>query len=187
LSLTELVNEPFALLLELERRARVAIAARKGSEAEVAEWIGVSFRLGAEQFVTARAGVREVLSAPEHITRIPGSKPWLRGLANVRGQLLTIVDLNAFLGSGSTPTDRKARMLLLASREVPTAVLVDEVLGFRRFASSDFSEQAPTTQIRVEQYLTGVWTSGDETYPLFDFGRLLADPNFLNAGALQAG
>jgi twitching motility protein PilI len=187
LSLKTYVNEPFALLLELERRAKEAIASGKGREEAVEDWIGVAFRLGSERFVTARAGVREVLTAPDQITRIPGSKSWLRGIANVRGQLLTIVDLNAFLGSGSTAIDRKARMLMLASRDVPSAVLVDEVLGFRRFAAHEFSEQVPATQIRVEHYLAGVWTHGDESYPLFDLGRLLADPNFLNAGALKAG
>lgn len=187
MSLRELIDEPFRLLLELERRAKEAIARRQGSREAVEEWIGVAFRLGSERFLTARADVREVLPAPEQITRVPGSKPWLRGIANVRGQLLTIADLKAFLGAGPTPADRRARMLLLASREVPTAVLVDEVLGFRRFAASDFSDEPPVTNIRCERYLAGCWRRDEDSYPLFAMGRLLEDSNFLNAGALKAG
>lgn len=187
MSLRDFIDEPFALLLEIERRAKEAVAARQGQNEAVEEWIGVAFRLGSENFVTARAHVREVLPAPEQITRVPGSKPWLRGIANVRGQLLTIVDLKAFLGAGPTHADRRARLLLLASREVPTAIVVDEVLGFRRFAASDFKDNSPVTSIRCEHYLAGHWRRGHDSYPLFDMVRLLEDPGFLNAGALKAG
>ena len=187
MSLQDLISEPFDLLLELERRARDAISARRGRDVATEEWIGVAFRIGPQAFVTARAGVREVLPAPEQLTRIPGSKPWLRGIANVRGQLLTIADLKAYLGAGQTHADRKARILLIASREIPSALLVDEVLGFRRFAVNDFSVESADSEIRCQQYLAGTWTSGAEAYPLFDVGRLLEDPNFLNAGALKAG
>jgi twitching motility protein PilI len=186
LSLKELIDNPFALLLEIERRAKQADSrgAAKGDTAD--DWIGVAFRLGSERFVTARSDVREVLPAPEQVTRIPGAKAWLRGIANVRGQLLTIVDLKAFLGAGPAHTDRKARMLLLASRDVPSAVIVDEVLGFRRFAETDFSEPVPVTEVRCDHYLVGTYRRDRDTYPVFDLGRLLGDPGFLSAGVLKA-
>ena len=186
MSLQALTGEPFKLLLAIEQRARDAIAKRQGAGAAVEEWIGVAFRLGNERFVTARADVREVLPLPEQQARVPGAKPWLRGIANVRGQLLTIVDLKAFLGSGPMHADRKARMLMLASREVPTAVIVDEVLGFRRFATADFNEASPVTDVRCEHYLAGSFRREAESFPLFDMQRLLKDPSFLNAGALKA-
>jgi len=187
LSLAERLSDPFAVLLELEQKAKDAIARARGNDEVAEEWIGVAVRLASEQFVAARADVREVLPVPEQITRIPGAKPWLRGIANVRGQLLTIVDLKAFLGAGPTHADRKARMLVLASREVPSGVIVDEVLGFRRFARSDFGEQAPPTKVRCEQYLVGTYTREGDSYPLFDLGRLLDDQSFLSAGTLKAG
>ena len=186
MSLRELISEPFRLLLEIENRAKEAVSRGKDATESAAEWIGVAFRLGAEQFVTARADVREVLPLPEQLTRVPGSKTWLRGIANVRGQLLTIVDLRAFLGGGTIHADRKARMLVIASREVPSAVIVDEVLGFRRFADTDFDEHTPVTDIRCEHYLVGQYERDPERYPLFDLGRLLEDPSFLNAGQLKA-
>ena len=186
MSLQALIAEPFKLLLAIEQRARDAIAKRQGAGAAVEEWIGVAFRLGNERFVTARADVREVLPLPEILTRVPGAKPWLRGIANVRGQLLTIVDLKAFLGAGPMHPDRKARVLMLASREVPTAIIVDEVLGFRRFATADFNEACPVTDIRCEHYLAGSYRREADSFPLFDVQRLLKDPSFLNAGALKA-
>jgi twitching motility protein PilI len=186
LSLQELIDEPFALLLEIERRAKEANARGAGNDEAAEEWIGVAFRLGPERFVTARSDVREVLPMPSQITRIPGAKSWLRGIANVRGQLLTIVDLKAFLGAGPAHTDRKARILMLASREVPSAVVVDEVLGFRRFGDSDFSEPVPVTEVRCDHYLVGTYRRDGDAFPCFDLGRLLDDPSFLNAGMSHA-
>ena len=72
MNLQSLAERPFDLLLELEQRARAAIAAREGAPAAADEWVGIGFRIGAERFVTTRGDVREVLPVPEHVTRVPG-------------------------------------------------------------------------------------------------------------------
>ena len=119
---------------------------------------------------------------PDQITRVPGAKAWLRGIANVRGQLLTVVDLRAFLGAGSSMLDRRARLLLVASRDVPTGLIVDEVLGFRRFRDAEYSAETPATVTRCEHYLSGGYRRGAETWPRFSLTRLLEDDQFLTAG-----
>lgn len=187
MSLGTFSAEPFELLLELERRAHAAIARREGGDREAAEWVGVAFRLGAESFVAARSDVREVLPVPEQMTRVPGAKSWLRGISNVRGQLLTIVDLKAFLGGGSSMPDRHSRVLALASREVSTGLMVDEVLGFRRFTENDYRPEAPATVTRCEGYLDGGYRRGSEVWPRFSLSKLLEDELFLNAGEVAAG
>jgi twitching motility protein PilI len=123
-----------------------------------------------------------VLPVPEQVTRVPGAKPWLRGIANLRGQLLTVVDLKAFLGGGSAGAERQARILIVASREVPTGLIVDEVVGFRRFGSTDFRDETPAAVIRCEHYLEGCYRRGSEVWPRFSFLKLLADQQFLTAG-----
>lgn len=182
MSTVTLPDNPFDLLLALEQRARDAIAARGGAGDATDEWVGIGFRIGAESFVCARTGVREVIPVPEHLTRVPGAKAWLRGVANVRGQLLTVVDLRAFLGAGSSAPDRRARLLLVASRDVPTGLVVDEVLGFRRFSESEHSDAPPATVTRCEHYLSGGYRRGAETWPLFSIDKLLRDDQFLAAG-----
>lgn len=186
MSLRELARNPFELLLELERRAKAASASQRGAKAATEEWIGIGFRLGAESFVAPRGDVREVLPVPEQLTRVPGAKPWLRGIANVRGQLLTVVDLKSFLGAGRTQTDRQTRVLHLSGRDLSTAVMVDEVLGFRRFGADEYRREAPATVIRCESYLAGGYRRGSESWPLFSLSRLLEDDLFLRAGERAA-
>jgi hypothetical protein len=100
-SLRTLQRAPFDLLRELERRSMAAAAGIGAGGGTVEEWVGVGFRVGDEQFVMARDEIREVLMVPPAVTRVPGAKPWLKGLANVRGHLLPLADLREFLGAGA--------------------------------------------------------------------------------------
>lgn len=182
MNLQALASQPFELLIELERRARAAIAAREGAPEAADEWVGIGFRLGAERFVASRGDVREVLPIPDQITRVPGAKAWLRGIANLRGQLLTVVDLKSFFGAGAPSADRQARVLVVASRDVPTGLIVDEVVGFRRFAADDYRDETPPGVIRCEHYLQGSYRRASEVWPRFSLPKLLEDPLFLTAG-----
>jgi twitching motility protein PilI len=117
------------------------------------------------------------------VTRVPGAKLWIRGLSNVRGQLLPIVDLRAFLGSGTTSVTRATRVLIANHRESPAGLVVDEVMGFRRFAESEFSTELPPTLIRCERYLAGAFKRGAEVWPVFSNRSLLESQQFLQAAA----
>src|SRR5262245_60979950 len=129
--LKSLRDRPFELLAELERRGR-AVSAQLGQDNVAGrEWVGVALRLAGELFLVAREETREVLSVPGTLTRVPGAKSWIKGLANVRGQLLPIVDLRQFLGSGVEPMTRNTRIIGVKRREIPAGVDVVEVMLLR--------------------------------------------------------
>lgn len=179
LALRDLRDNPFELLAALERRGRTATATPE--EAAAREWVGVALRMAGELYLIAREETREVLSVPTQITRVPGAKAWIRGLANVHGGLLPIIDLRQYLGSGQTPQTRNTRIIVVNHREVPAGLLVDEVLGFRRFADSEFSGAAPPTIVRCEQYLAGAFRRGQEQWPVLSLRLLVENPGFLDA------
>ena len=120
-----------------------------------AEWVGVGFRIGEEHFVASREQVREVLMLPESVTRVPGAKRWLLGIANLRGHLLPLIDVKLLLGGGRTTLRRGTRVISVNHREVPAGVIVDEVHGFRRFMDHEFAEQAAKTIVRCDSFLGG--------------------------------
>jgi len=182
-SLKSLRDRPFELLAELERRGR-AVSAQQGQEGAAGrEWVGVAMRMAGELFLAAREETREVLSVPSSITRVPGAKPWIRGLANVRGQLLPIIDLRQLIGSGVAPATRNTRIVVVNHREIPAGLLVDEVLGFRRFAESEFSGDAPPTVARCERYLAGAFRRANEQWPVLSLRSILESPAFAEAAA----
>src|SRR5512145_3576182 len=118
-ALRSLRDRPYELLRELDRRARAAAQGQPEAVATGAEWVGVAFRLGGEAFLLAREETREVLAYPTAVTRVPGARGWIRGLSNVRGQLLPVVDLRAFLGAGASTIARSSRVLVANHREIP--------------------------------------------------------------------
>jgi twitching motility protein PilI len=182
-SLRSLRDRPFELLKELEKRSR---AVSTGSVAETSvgrEWVGVAFRMGGETFLVAREETREVLGYPAAITRIPGAKSWVKGLANVRGQLLPMLDLRQFLGSGATTSGRNTRVVVVNHRDIPAGLMVDEVLGFRRFAETEFNAEAPPTVIRCDSYLAGAFRRGGEVWPVLSLKSLVESQSFLQAAS----
>ena len=183
LSLRSLRDRPFELLKELEKRSR-AVAAGTVAESSVGrEWVGVAFRMGGETFLVAREETREVLGYPAVVTRIPGAKSWVKGLANVRGQLLPMLDLRQFLGSGSTASGRNTRVVVVNHRDIPAGLMVDEVLGFRRFAESEFNAEPPPTVIRCDSYLAGAFRRGGEVWPVLSLKSLVESQSFLQAAS----
>ena len=180
--LSTLVEQPFELLRELERRSRAAIAG-KGTGEIPEEWTGIGFRIGQESFVADREQVREVLMLPDAMTRVPGAKRWLLGIANLRGHLLPLIDLKMFLGSGRTSQRRVTRVISINHREIPAGIVVDEVQGFRRFMDSEYVEKAPETAVRCDRYLHGAYERGPDTWPVFNFYDLLESTAFLQAAA----
>ncbi|MGH8283409.1 MAG: chemotaxis protein CheW [Gammaproteobacteria bacterium] len=179
-TLTEFRTRPFELLLELERRSRMAASGRGHEAAHQEEWVGVGFRVGRAYLVASRKDIREVLLFPG-ITKLPGAKPWLLGLANVRGQLLPVTDLHAFFGGRTTDIGRTTRILMVNHASIPAGLLVDEVRGFRRFVASEQVESIPESLPGMAPFLTGGYNTGDELWGVLGVHGLVEHSMFLHA------
>ena len=179
-TLAELRERPFELLLELERRSRIAASGRGQESGQQEEWVGVGYRVGRIRLVTARTEVREILTWPG-VTSLPGAKPWLLGLANVRSQLLPITDLNAFFGGEPTTIGRTTRVLMVNHPDIPAGLLVDEVRGFRRFVASDKAESLPEIPQGMTPFLAGAYGNEDEMWGVMGLHGLVESAVFLQA------
>lgn len=182
-ALRSLRDRPFELLAELERRGRAVTASHSTDASQAGEWVGVALRMAGELYLVARDEAREVLGVPAPLTRVPGARTWILGLANVRGQLLPIIDLRGFLGSGPTPVTRNSRVIVVNHRDIPAGLLVDEVLGFRRFADAEFTAERPSTIVQCDRYIAGSFRRGSEQWPVLGLRTLLEDPLFSGGNA----
>ena len=180
--LLELIDTPFELLREMERRSRVAAAGKGGGEIPD-EWVGIGFRIGEENFVAQRDQVREVLMLPDTMTRVPGARRWMLGIANLRGHLLPLIDLKMYLGSGRTSLRRVTRVISVNHRDIPAGLVVDEVQGFRRFMESEYVDKWPQTQARCDRFVGGAYQRSEDTWPIFNLYDLLESSSFLQAAA----
>ena len=97
--------------------------------ARVLSKLGV--QIGAEAWLVDLTEAGEVLPVPP-ISPVPLSRPWFRGIANVRGNLYSVTDFAAFLGSEPTAASEQARLLLVSERfHCGAALLVTRSLGLR--------------------------------------------------------
>ena len=177
--LTDLRDDPFALLSAMEKRlqtARVDLAA--GS---TQFWTGLGFRLGERWLVAPREDVREVIMLPP-MTRVPGARPWLLGLANVRGSLLPVCDLRRLLGEEHQTLARGSRVLVYNSDRVPAGFLVDEVSGYRQFAPGDQRKEMMADSGPLAPYLLGAFVRETQTWLAMSLHKVVLGDAFNRAG-----
>ena len=115
------------------RRCRLLAADLPLQETRLQTWSGIGFRMAEHWFVAPMGEVAEVLQEPR-LSRIPGVKPWVAGVANLRGRLLPVMDLCGFLGLGLSVVRKQRRVLVLDHEELFAGLLVDEVVGLQHFA-----------------------------------------------------
>ena len=183
-NLYALRKEPFHLLQVMEQRCRaVNQSATGGSERK--EWVGVAFRVGKETFMTSRSDVREVITVLP-VTRIPGAKPWVRGLANLRSQLMPVIDLGKFIGAEDHTVTGQERMLVINHDKIPAALIVDEVLGFRRFNNSELSkEQSSSHSLNIGSFVLGTCQRDNDKWLVLGLRKLLDSKEFMQASAMN--
>ena len=127
--------------IELLRLADRGIKRQKGAHFDQkTQWLGVAFSLGGYHLVAPLGDVAEVLSLPAY-TSVPLSKPWLLGIANVRGRLLPITNLSNFLGlhpSSSNYQSANQKILVIDQPKLFSGLQVDEILGIQTFSQQQY-------------------------------------------------
>lgn len=132
----------FELLLAMNQRCRARAASLPVEQDGEAPWSGISFRLGNGWYVAPMSEVAEVLPEPR-MTRIPGTKPWVLGVANLRGRLLPVMNLSGYFGAALSSHRRQRRVLVIDHDDLFTGLLVDEAPGLQHFPLTDLAMVPP--------------------------------------------
>ncbi len=168
------------MLVEIERRSQECSRNLTAAEYPDHVWQGLVFTVAGVRLVSDMHEVSELLRMPEAITKVPGSKPWLIGIANVRGNLLTIVDLQAYLGGNPIVAGKSSRVLVIQRGSFQAGLLVPGVIGMREF---DFEHRLPNARLEgaVGAYVYEAFQIDRELWPVFNMRALATDPNFVSA------
>jgi twitching motility protein PilI len=91
----------------------------------------LGFQVGADNWFVSLHQVSEVVPVPQ-LVQVPLTHSWFRGVANVRGNLYSMVDFSAFQGGDPIPSGMERRVILVSERLVGGAgLLVSRMLGLR--------------------------------------------------------
>ena len=176
------VNASFEKLLDYEKRSLAFEPGQAEGQLGGDEWAGVIFRIGDVQLACSIDNVSEFLPIPT-FTPVPGTKPWILGLANVHGDLLTVIDLAWFLNGDRTKVTMRTRLLAATLRGRPVGLLVDEVFGKRQFNNSESKTSRLPKKSPIKNYVNKQHRSGKEVWQELDLDSLFATAEFLNGAA----
>ena len=167
--------------LSLPRAAAAAVRLPVGQEAGDV-WRGLGFRVGDTSLVTSMEEIQEILEYPT-LYRVPGAKPWLKGVANLHGLLLPVTDLRFLLSGEGTSITRETRVLVVRDGELLAGLIVDEVLALQQFPNDQRSAEAPPAEPWLAEVIDGGFKADAVHWGLFRTDALVQRPDFLNAAA----
>ena len=137
----------------------------------------VLFRVGEATYAAPLTGLVEVTHPPA-VSPVPDAPDWLVGLANVRGEVTSILDLRAVLELA--PHRGGPRAVLVARTPDGATVaglLVDHVVGVRRLRVDPVGDSGDFEWGRVGEFVAGLTEDGDRLVPVLDLARVLTSPS----------
>ncbi|MBL8152462.1 MAG: purine-binding chemotaxis protein CheW [Blastocatellia bacterium] len=151
---------------------------KKGSveaKSEQIKYLGVT--LGGRGFALPVANVLEIALLP-NITFVPNTPFWLLGVMNLRGDILSVVDLKTFLGLEATEVGATNRLLVVRSlqEDLTIGLVVDRVNGFIRTTEQEVEKVELGQQKTLNSYMQGVCEYQGHLYAVFDLEKLLLSP-----------
>jgi purine-binding chemotaxis protein CheW len=159
----------------LKERARALAKQSKGIEGEGAYLEVVEFMLAHERYALELTHISEVYPLKE-LTPLPGTPDFVLGIINVRGQILSIVDIKKFFELPEKELTNLNQVIILQSEEMEFGILADEILGTRSIPASAIQTSLPTLTGIREKYLKGVIGDG---VVILDGEKILSDDSLL--------
>lgn len=170
-------KNPFEILQDLEALSKKTARGLPQEVEQKALWSGIAFRIGDTAMVAPLSQVDEILYYPR-LTLVPGTLPWVKGLANIRGTLLPVMDLQKYLGHAAIHLRQHSRIMVIHEGELVAGLLVDEVLGLRHFEQEDQIDRVKKLDPAIRPYIKGAFQQGEQTWHIFDMSVLADDPQF---------
>lgn len=154
---------------DLAERLRSAAVGRSASM--------LGLQVGDEAWLVDLTEAGEIVPVPA-ITPLPLTRPWFKGVANIRGNLYSVVDFPAFLQRKPVAVGDQSRLLLLGERfRLGAALLVDRALGLRNPAQLTRKEGEAGAWVRAE------YADGDgKSWRELDLPQLAQHADFLAVG-----
>ncbi len=154
----------------LKERAK-ALSREEQKETEREEIEVVEFLLAHEKYAFETEYVREVVPLKE-LTLLPGTPPFILGITNVRGQIVSVMDIKKFFELPEKGLTDLNKVILLHSQDMEFGVLADMISGVRKLFADELQMTLPTLTGIREEYLRGVTL---ERVVVLDAEKLLAD------------
>lgn len=133
------------------------------------------FVINGDLFAIPVLDVQEVIK-PQKVTAVPLSDPCIKGLINLRGQIVTLVDLRRMFNLPEREGEEYMNVIVKTDDGL-TALKVDEICDVMDLSADSFEETPDTLAPELAKYLAGVYKLEDRLCVVLDLKKVLS---FLN-------
>jgi len=132
----------------------------------------VGFRVGTETFGVPITCVHEIVRVPD-ITSVPDSPEFVEGVINLRGKIVSVVDLRKRFGETQIDPHKKNRVIVVESDGKLVGLIVDAASEVLRIPNADIEPPPAVLQSSESSYVTGVGKYHNRLIILVDLKRVL--------------
>lgn len=137
----------------------------------------LTFLIAGEEYAASILKVREVIEY-DTLTTVPNTPPWIRGVVNVRGSVLPVVDLGVKFGLAASAISRFSCIVITEvdceGEKLTMGVLADAVSQVIEFTADEIEEPPPFgTRVKIE-YLLGLGPIGKKFCQILDIDKVLS-------------
>lgn len=130
------------------------------------------FNLGKEEFAIPLLSVKEVIGVPE-TTPIPQSQNYFTGIMNLRGQVISIMDLRIKLGIKAIVSEETS-VVILDLGESFLGIMVDQVNSVQLINKDEISPKPAVDAGKSHDYIHGIYRKQDKLILLIDIAKALS-------------
>ena len=166
-------------LAALWRQRAIELAAAPARDLEAGELLTlVLLRLGADRYAVPITSVREIRRVGR-LTPVSTAPAFVLGVINLRGVIMTVLDLRVFFGLEPGPVGAEARIIIAEGGGLVVGILVEQVEEIIDLPAAQVKPPLSPAKGLVEDYVVGIAAHGDQMVVLIDLEKVLGNPRII--------
>jgi twitching motility protein PilI len=169
----------YQMLREIEADGLRNAAPLPSRTDESPTWTGLGFLLGGLNAVAELGEVIEILKPPR-VTALPRVKDWVLGIANMRGRLIPIVDVQRAADAVSSTLRADRRVLVVEDGDLVVGLVIERSFGMLRFPIDGLEPATAEAPGLLGRYLEGAYRHHGRLYNVVRLRKLIRDDRLLD-------
>ncbi|MBW2619598.1 MAG: purine-binding chemotaxis protein CheW [Deltaproteobacteria bacterium] len=132
----------------------------------------LTFPLAGEEYAMETDQVQEIISH-QHITRLPRVPDFVKGVINLRGMVVPVIDLRQKLGFETQEYNQYTVIIVTNVADKTTGLIVDSVSDVRELTTAGIQPPPELTRSAISSYIKGVGKQEGRFLIILDLDRLL--------------
>ena len=163
----------------------MSVQANENVNRNTADFHAIGFSVGSEEYGIPLSSVQEIITVPR-ITRVPKAPTYIKGVINLHGNVIPVIDVARRFEIGATQIGAAARVVVVEAEDEAVGLLAEGVSKVTRFRSSDLQPPPPLVAGIAAEFLDGIVRLRDRFVIFLNLARTLDDEGDRRQGRVNA-